>query len=128
MHQNYSSASSGGLGFFYLIFIVLFVVAMWKLFIKAGQPGWKAIIPIYNVYILLKIVGRPGWWIILYFIPLVNIVISLIVALDLAKRFGRSDAFGIILLWLFSVIGFLIIGFGNSIYKKVQPAPVPQQQ
>lgn len=101
---------------------------MWKLFIKAGQPGWKAIIPIYNVYILLKIVGRPGWWIILYFIPLVNIVISLIVALDLAKRFGRSDAFGIILLWLFSVIGFLIIGFGNSIYKKVQPAPVPQQQ
>lgn len=95
---------------------VIYLIAFWKIFVKAGRPGWAAIIPFYNMYVLLKIVGRPGWWLILFFIPIVNVVISIIVSLNLAKSFKRSEAFGIILLWLFSFIGYLMLGFGKSTY------------
>lgn len=98
-------------------FIIAVLVALWKTFEKAKRPGWNAIVPIYNIYILMGIVGRPGWWVILYFIPLVNIVIHLIVSLDLAKSFKRSPAFGVFLLWMFSIIGYLMLGFGKASYK-----------
>jgi hypothetical protein len=96
---------------------ILAVIGLWKMFVKAGHPGWAAIIPIYNIYILMKIVGRPGWWVILWFIPFVNFVIAIIVSIDLAKSFGKSAAWGIILLFIFSIIGFLILGFGDAKYQ-----------
>ena len=65
-------------------------IGQWKLLEKARQAGWKALIPFYNFFILLKIVGRPGWWILLLFIPLVNIVINFIVSNDAAKSFGKG--------------------------------------
>jgi len=101
----------------WLAIIVLVIIGGWKVFVKAGQPGWAIIIPFYNLYILLKIAGRPGWWLILYLIPLVNIVISIIVAIDIAKSFGQSAVFGFFLLWLLSGIGYLVLGFGNYSYK-----------
>ena len=58
-----------------VVLSVLMIAAMWKVFTKAGQPGWASIIPIYNLYIWCKIVGRPGWWILLMLIPLVNIIV-----------------------------------------------------
>lgn len=79
----------------YLGLIVFAILTMWKMYRKAGKPGWAAIVPIYNYVVLLEIVGRPLWWIILTFIPIVNIYVSLVVALDLAKSFGRSTAFGV---------------------------------
>jgi len=85
---------------------------------KAGKPGWGAIIPIYNVYLLIKIAGRPGWWLILYFIPIVNIIILLLVSLDIARNFGHGAGFGI-LLWLIAPIMYLVLGFGASEYKPV---------
>lgn len=100
----------------WLVVLVVAIVAMWKIFAKAGQPGWAAIIPIYNIYITLKIVGRPGWWVLLYFIPLVQIVVSLVVSIDLAKSFGKSDLFGVVGLWLFSLIGYLMLAFGSAKY------------
>jgi hypothetical protein len=93
------------------------IVTMWRVFQKAGQPGWAAIIPIYNLYILLKVVGRPGWWMLLYLIPLVNVVVHIVVSIDLAKAFGKDTAFGVIGLWLFSLIGMLILAFGDATYK-----------
>jgi hypothetical protein len=80
-------AAGGAVAIFiiYLAVIVFEIAALWQVFVKAGQPGWKAIIPIYNYYIMLKIVGRPGWWLILYIIPLVNIIIGIIVLLDVAN-------------------------------------------
>ena len=45
-----------------LVICVLIIAAMWKVFTKAGHPGWACLIPIYNIYILCKIAGRPGWW------------------------------------------------------------------
>jgi hypothetical protein len=101
---------------FWLAIAVVAIIAMWKIFVKAGQPGWAAIIPIYNVYIMLKIIGRPGWWILLFFVPLVNFIVSIVVALDLGKSFGKDPVFSIVLLWLFSIIGYLILGFGSDKY------------
>ena len=104
---------------------VLYVVGLWKIYVKAGQAGWKSIIPIYNLYILLKIIGRPGWWLILFFIPIANIVIPLVVAMDLAKVFNKSKVFGIVLLWLFSFIGYLMLGFGKATYTPPTAAQIP---
>ena len=104
---------------FFIVVIVLTVIAvigMWKMYVKAGYAGWKAIIPFYNIYILLKIAGKPGWWLILLLIPYVNIAVWLFVAIKLAKAFGKSVAFGIIGLWLFNFVGFPILGFGDAKY------------
>ena len=89
----------------------------WKIYEKAGKPGWAAIIPIYNIYVMTKIIGRPWWWLLLLFIPIVNLIVTIIMAIDLAKSFGKDAAYGILLLWLFSIIGYLILGFGDAEYQ-----------
>lgn len=101
---------------FWLAIVAILVVAMWKIFAKAGKPGWAAIVPIYNILVFLEIIGRPWWWLLLMFIPFVNFVIGIVVALDLGKAFGKDAAYSIILLWLFSLIGFLMLGFGKDKY------------
>lgn len=112
-----SGDMSPGVILLYVAVILVYVIAMWRIFDKAKKPGWAAIVPFYNAYIELKIVGRPGWWVILYFLPLVNIIVALIVAIDLAKSFGKSTAFGVIGLWFFSIVGYLILGYGPAQYK-----------
>ncbi len=102
---------------FWLIFLLLFIIGGWKMYEKAGHPGWAILIPFYNLYILLKIAGRPGWWLILYFIPLVNFVMLIVVSIDVAKAFGQSALFGFFLLFLLGGIGYLILGFGNYRYQ-----------
>jgi hypothetical protein len=106
---------------FWLAVAVVVIVGGWKMFEKAGQPGWAILIPLYNTYIMLKIAGRPGWWLLLYLIPVVNFVIAIIVAIDIAKSFGQSAAFGFFLVFLLCGLGFLILGFGND-YRYVGPA------
>jgi hypothetical protein len=100
----------------YLAFLIFMIVAMWKVFTKAGQPGWAILIPIYNLYVMCKIAGRPGWWFILMFIPVVNIVIVIIVVIDIAKHFGKGVGFGIGLLIL-PIIFYPILGFGSAQYQ-----------
>ncbi len=95
---------------------VVFILGIWKVFTKAGQPGWAVLIPIYNAYIMTKIAGRPGWWVLLLLIPFVNLVFALLLAIDIAKAFGQSAAFGVILLFLLGGIGYLVLGFGNYSY------------
>jgi hypothetical protein len=107
-----------------LAIIVFFIACFWKVFTKAGQPGWAAIIPFYNLYILLKIAGRPGWWLLLYFIPFVNLAIVVIVSIDVAKAFGKGAGFGIGLL-LLGVIFYPILAFGDAAYINSASAPVP---
>jgi uncharacterized protein DUF5684 len=99
-----------------LLVALLVIVAMWKVFTKAGRPGWAAIIPIYNMYVWCKIVGRPGWWVILMLIPLVNIVVAIIVCIDMAKSFGKGAGFGIGLA-LLGIIFLPILGFGSAQYQ-----------
>ena len=101
---------------FGLLVALLLIVAMWKVFTKAGQPGWASIIPIYNIYIWCKIVGRPWWWILLMLIPFVNFIICIILCIDLAKSFGKGVGFGIGLA-LLGIIFFPILGFGSAQYQ-----------
>jgi len=106
----------GGMMLFLLAILVVAIAGIWKTFAKAGQPGWSAIIPIYNIYVMLQIVGRPTWWLVLFLIPVVNLVVAIIVAIDMAKSYGQSAVFGVVLLFLFGVIGYLILGFGSAQY------------
>ena len=73
-----------------LLLGIFVLVALWKVYVKAGKPGWAAIIPIYNILVLLEIVGKPWWWLLLMFIPFVNIVIMVIVYIEFAKTFGHG--------------------------------------
>lgn len=103
---NTPSGAATGIGIFiiivYLALIVFYISASWRLFTKAGQPGWAAIVPIYNAWVLLKIVGRPDWWLILFFIPFVNIIFAIIVINDLSKSFGHDAGF---------TVGLVLLGF-----------------
>ena len=101
---------------FYLALIVLFIAAWWQIFTKAGEAGWKAIIPIYNIIVLLKIVGREWWWVLLMLIPFVGLIVWIIVMLDLAKSFGRGTGFAIGLILLGPIFA-LILGFGSDTYR-----------
>jgi hypothetical protein len=107
---------SGILWIVYLAIVVAVIAAWWMVFTKAGEAGWKSIIPIYNVIVILKIVGREWWWVILMVIPIVNIFVWIIVSLDLAKSFGRGTGFGIGLAFLSPIFG-LILGFGSDTYQ-----------
>jgi hypothetical protein len=94
---------------------VLMVAATWKVFSKAGKPGWAAIIPIYNMIVLLQIVGKPAWWVLLMLIPVVNLIVCIIVYIELAKAFGQGAGFAIGLL-LLGIVFFPVLGFGPAKY------------
>jgi len=108
----------------YLSIIALLLAGMWRVFEKAGHPGWAAIIPIYNSYILCKIAGKPGWWVLLMLIPIVNFVILLLISLEVSTRFGKSSGFAIGL-WLLPIVFFPILGFGSARYMAAPAAAAP---
>ena len=108
----------GGLcgGLIGLAFGIFMIIAMWKIFTKAGKPGWASIIPFYNIWVMLEVVGRPGWWLLLMLIPGVNFVIGIILIVDLAKSFGKGGGFAVGLL-LLPYVFFPILGFGKAQYQ-----------
>ena len=117
--QEPGTSAGGGSpvpGIIGVLIALLLIVATWKVFTKAGQPGWASIIPIYNLYIWCKIVGRPWWWILLMLIPLVNFIVAIILCIDLAKSFGKGAGFGIGIA-LLGVIFLPILGFGSAQYE-----------
>lgn len=118
--QSEASSGAGIIGMIVLLVqlaIVIAVIAgLWKTFVKAGQPGWASIIPIYNGIILLKIAGKPVWWIILFIIPVVNIIVGIITCIGVAKNFGKDALFGICLA-LFGFVMYPILGFGGAQYQ-----------
>jgi hypothetical protein len=98
------------------VVVVFYIATFWKVFEKAGKPGWASIIPIYNSIVLLQIAGRPVWWFLLFLIPLVNIVIAIIVYIDVSKAFGHGVGFG----WGLALLGFIffpILAWGDSQYQ-----------
>lgn len=114
------SDAGGGIGalFGLMCFVGLIAIAIiptWVVFTKAGQPGWAAIIPIYNTIVLLEIVGRPLWFIVLFFIPFLNFVAAVLLAFDLAKSFGKDEVYGcgiLLLPWVF----LFLLAFGDARY------------
>ena len=114
---NAAAAGMGiGMMVVWLAIIVLMIAALWKIFEKAGEPGWAAIVPIYNLYILLKIAGRPGWWLLLYLIPFVGFIIGIIVSIDVAKRFGKGVGFALGLVFL-PFIFYPVLAWGDASYS-----------
>lgn len=102
--------------FGFIVFLVL-VFALWRIFEKAGKPGWAALIPFYNVIILLEIVGKPWWWLILMiFVPLGNIIWGIWTINLLAKSFGKNEGFTVGLI-LLSFIFYPILGYGSASYQ-----------
>ena len=96
--------------------IILMVAAMWTVFKKAGEPGWAALIPIYNIMVLLKIAGKPMWWVILMLIPFVNIVVLIIAIVGLARNFGKGAGFALGLVFL-APICYPILAWGDAQYQ-----------
>ena len=102
-------------GVIYLVIVILAIAGLWTTFVKAGLPGWGAIVPFYNVYLMCKIAGRPGWWLLLFLIPCVGLIVTIIVSIDIAKNFGKGTGFGLGL----ALLGFIfypILGFGDARY------------
>ncbi len=118
MEYQYQASSSMGIvpTLFMLLIFVAIIAGVWKVFVKAGKPGWASLIPIYNIVVLLQIVGRPIWWLILLLIPLVGIIVAIILSIDMAKSFGKSTGFGIGLA-LLGVVFYPILGFGDARYQ-----------
>jgi hypothetical protein len=116
--MNDGSGALFGTIFFVVYFgiIAVLLASLWKLFSKAGKPGWAGIIPIYNIVVLLQIVGRPVWWIIGLFLPVVNIIVPFIIGMDLARSFGKSQAYGIGLV-LLGIIFVPMLAFGDAEYQ-----------
>jgi uncharacterized protein DUF5684 len=99
-----------------LAIVLVVIIGGWKMFVKAGQPGWGILVPFFNVYLLCKIAGRPGWWLLLFLIPVVNLIVGIILWLDVARSFGKGVGFGIGLI----LLGFIfipILGFGSAEYQ-----------
>ena len=99
----------------WLAFSILMLVAMWKVFVKAGRPGWAVLIPIYNTYVFLKIAGKPGWWLIWFFIPLLNLIFGIIATVAFAQSFGKGAGFTVGLIFL-PIIFIPILAFGEAQY------------
>lgn len=102
---------------FWLAIIVLLVASMWKVFEKAGEPGWASLIPVYNLIVMLRIAGKPLWWLILMFIPLVNLIAFILVGLATAERFGKGAGFGLGLTFL-GFIFYPVLAFGDARYSR----------
>mgnify|MGYP003340842841 CR=1 FL=1 len=99
-----------------LALVVLIVAGIWKVFVKAGKPGWGCIVPIYNVILLLEIAGKPLWWIVLLLIPVVSIIVAILVNIEVAKKFGKSSGFGVGLA-LLPFVFYPMLGFSDAKYQ-----------
>jgi chromate transport protein ChrA len=97
-------------------FAVLMIAAVWKIFNKAGQGGWKALVPIYGTVVFLRMVERPGWWFLLLCIPVVNLFLFLAHCIDLARVFGKGSGYAAGLAFL-TPIFLLMIAFGDAQYQ-----------
>ena len=118
-----SSIFGTGTIIFWLAIMVFFYYCKWKIFEKAGQPGWAAIIPIYSFIVLMKIIGKPWWWLLLLFVPIANLVIAIWSTNLLSKSFGKGEGFTVGLI-LLGIVFYPILSLDKSIQYQ-GPAGIP---
>lgn len=99
-----------------LAVFVCVIAGFWKVFVKAGQPGWASLVPLYNIFVMLQIAGKPSWWLILFFVPLANLIVSILLFVAIAEKFSKSAGFGVGMA-LLSPIFIPILGFGDAQYN-----------
>ncbi|NOW98151.1 DUF5684 domain-containing protein [Mucilaginibacter sp. SG564] len=127
--QDYDPSSAASAGIFMAIFMIciipliitsiISIVGLWKIFEKAGKPGWASIIPIYSTIVLLEIIGKPIWWLFLIIFPCTSFIFAIWAINLLSKSFGQGVGFTIGIIFLHFI--FLpILGFGN--YQYLGPA------
>ncbi|MFK7797186.1 MAG: DUF5684 domain-containing protein [Aureispira sp.] len=104
----------------YLLFIVFYLAGFWKVFEKAGKPGWASLIPLYNAYVLTKIADRPAWYLILFFVPIANIFAACSICNGISIKFGKGMGYTLGLIFL-GFIFFPVLGFGNAQYDGYVP-------
>jgi len=100
----------------YVAVLALLVASNWVIFSKAGEAGWKSIVPIYNLFVLARICGRAWWWGLLLMVPFVNLIAAVVLSIDLAKAFGKGAGFG----WGIALLGpvfFPLLAFGDNVYQ-----------
>lgn len=125
------TGAESGIGLFgaliYVAIIVLMIVSMWKIFVKAGRPGWAAIVPIYNTLVQLQIIGKPWWWLLMFLVPVANLIFAILMIVELAKVFGKSGGYAVGLLFL-PFIFYPMLAFGEATYTDPDaPAPLAPQ-
>lgn len=119
--NEYGGGDGGGIvalviGVIYLAILVVFIASGWKVFSKAGEAGWQIFIPIWNAVVWLRIAGRPWWWLLLMFIPIINFILVIMATLSFAERFGKGAGFAIGLLFL-PIIFYPWLAFGDAQYQ-----------
>ena len=110
--------SMAGIGFFLLVELAIFalvIAGLWKLFAKAGRPGWASIIPIYNIIVMQDIVGREAWKIVLLLIPLLNIYFGITLYISFAKAYGKRGIGNYLAILLLGIIFIPLWGFSNEV-------------
>jgi hypothetical protein len=115
---------ASGLMIGFAVAILFTIAALWRLFSKAGESGWKCLIPIYGAVVFQRILGRPGWWVLLMMVPVVNLAIAIIECFDLAKVFGKGVGYALGLLIL-GPIFVAVLAFGPAKYVGPGGAPSP---
>lgn len=112
-----AGAAAAGLGIGVMLVCavigLLLVATMWKIFVKAGRPGWYSLIPIFNVWVLFEIAGKPGWWCL---IPIFNAIMLIVIPFEIARKFGKTAGFGVGLL-LLGIVFYPILAFGDAQYN-----------
>lgn len=136
-YDYYDTPSSGelfagmaGVGVYFFImtaFMVFMLVCIWKIFKKVGKKGWEALIPVYNIIVLLEIVGLPVWYIVLFLLPFANIYALFKIYIELAHKFGKTTGFGVATVF-FSVICLPMLAFGKATYTCVTNVSQTYQQ
>ena len=115
-----------GFGIFFVLIMIalcaLIIVSTWKVFKKAGQPGWASIVPVYNYNVMLQIIKKPLWWIVLFFIPFVNAVMAIVLVYNMAKVFGKGIGFTLGMIFL-PFIFYPILAFGDAKYNTPNTPP-----
>jgi len=128
-NYDFAPAMFAFLFFFSLVLAAFYLFCYWKLYAKAGKPGWAVLIPVYNVLVQLEIIGREWIWILLLLIPIVNVVVGIVMMLDLAKVFGKDTTFGILLV-IFPWVMIPVLALGDAKYlgpiAAQPPAATPQ--
>ena len=111
------SSGSGNIELFATVALtIVTLVGCWKTCEKAGKPGWAGLIPIYNLYVLVKISGNAWWWFMLFFIPVINFFATIKISIDLAGKFNKGILFGLGLTFM-SFIFYPLLGFGDYQYQ-----------
>jgi len=115
---------SSGVGMFLILLAIVFgvfmIASMWKIFTKAGRPGWAAIVPIYGTLQLIWTAGKPWWWLLMMCIPFINFVAMVVIYYHLSKAFGKGVGYTLLLLFL-PIIGFPMLAWGDATYKLKKP-------